>query len=259
MNSEINLEQTSNQIEKFLQNKLEETKSKGYIIGLSGGIDSSTSCKLAVESVGKDKVKALILDSKTNTEENKKDAIQLAEDLGVKYEVINIDSVVKEFESKLSFEVSDKTRGNTRARVRMVYLYMFANEEKRLVLGTGNRSEIALGYFTKFGDGAVDLNPLADLYKTEVRSLARYLGLREKLITKPPTAGLWEDQSDEDELGASYEVIDEILKRLLDEEKSVEEISENLSVDKSEIERFKQIYESSAHKRDDAAKPDLRD
>ncbi|MDY6779417.1 MAG: NAD(+) synthase, partial [Halobacteria archaeon] len=136
--------------------------------------------------------------------------------------------------------------------------YYRANSDRGIVVGTGNRSEVLLGYYTKYGDGGVDILPIGELYKTEVRDVARYLNVSERIIEKPPTAGLWEGQTDEEELGASYETIDRVLQYLVDEGMSVEGVAEKTSVDVSKVEDLKRTYERSEHKRKMPPSPDLR-
>ncbi len=245
------------QITGFLEEKLGESGQNGFIVGVSGGIDSAVTLKLAVETVGPEKVTALITPGASSKEENMKDAEELVEELGVEYYRIDIEPAVKALEQQVPHEIGDVSRGNIGARTRMIYEYLEANEQDKLVLGTGNRSELLLGYFTKHGDGAADLLPIADLYKTQVRELAEHLGLDRKFIEKEPTAGLWEGQTDEDELGASYDMIDPVLRVLFDEEKTVDETVEELEVDKELVERMKSMYERSHHKRGMPESPDL--
>ncbi|MFB6174815.1 MAG: NAD+ synthase [Candidatus Nanohalobium sp.] len=235
--------------ENFVQEKVEEAGAEGLVVGLSGGIDSATALKLAVRSLGSEKVTAPIMPGEPSREDNMEDARELAEELDVEIHEIEIKDAVKAFEGELPFEPGKEGLGNVRARIRMAYLYSFANEENMLVLGTGNRTEYLLGYFTKYGDGATDIAPLLDLYKTEVRELARQIGLDRKFIEKEPTAGLWEGQTDENELGASYEQIDVVLKKLVDMEESVEEIARSEGLEKEKIEDLEEMYRASEHKR----------
>lgn len=238
------------QIEGFIQEKMEESGAEGLVIGLSGGIDSAVTSKVAVRAVGSENVKALIMPGKPSKKGNIQDARELADELGVEAVELKIEGPVQAFEKELPMEIGDKALGNVRARSRMIYSYSIANEENRLVLGTGNRTEFLLGYFTKYGDAATDIAPILDLYKTEVRELARYIGLNEKFIQKEPTAGLWEGQTDEGEMGVTYEIADEVLKALVDREKSVEEISIDLDLDEGKVERVVEMYRNSTHKRE---------
>lgn len=235
--------------ENFLQEKIEEAGAEGLVIGLSGGIDSATCLKLAVQAVGSENVTALIMPGKPSRSENMEDARDLAEELAVEKQEIQIKEAVEAFQRELPFKPEKEGLGNVRARIRMTYLYSFANRENQLVLGTGNRTEYLLGYFTKYGDGATDIAPLLGLYKTEVKQVAEEIGLDRKFIEKKPTAGLWEGQTDEEEIGASYEVIDKVLKELVDEGKDAEEVSETADVDLETVRDLEEMYTGSQHKR----------
>jgi len=251
-------EQITENITDFLDEKLQESGSEGFEVGVSGGIDSALTLKLAVRTAGSENVSALIMPGKSSKEENMEDARELADSLDVEYRKIDIEPAVKAVKAQESREIGEVSTGNIRARTRMIYEYLEANEQDKLVLGTGNRTEILLGYYTKYGDGAADLLPIADLYKTEVRELAEHLGIDKKFIEKAPTAGLWEGQTDEDELGATYEIMDEILKHLVDENLSVPEVAEQLDIDPDEVERFQMMHQKTEHKRKMPESPDLK-
>lgn len=254
----MNYEDVEKNIHRFLKKKLKNTGAKGYIIGISGGIDSAVTSKLAVDAVGAEKVHGRVMPGKTSKQENINDAVEHCEDLGLDFEKVNIEEVVSKFSETAPLDIDEVAEGNIRARSRMIYQYIEANERNLLVLGAGNKTEIMTGYFTKHGDGATDINPIADLYKTEVKKLAEHLGINSKFIEKEPTAGLWKDQTDESELGASYEKIDRILNKLYEENLGVEETSNATGIDESEVKRFKEIYEKSAHKREKAEYPSVR-
>jgi NAD+ synthase len=194
-------EQVQKNIQQFLENKVNEADAEGLVLGLSGGIDSATCLKLAVNALGKERITALIMPGEPSRETNTDDARELAEGLGVETIEIDIGDTVDSFQQDLPLQTGKEGLGNIRARTRMVYTYAVANEKNLLVLGTGNRTEYLLGYFTKYGDGATDIAPLLDLYKTEVKKLAEHIDLDRKFIEKKPTAGLWEGQTDEDEIG----------------------------------------------------------
>lgn len=245
----MNTEQIQNQTQDFLKQKVDEANAEGLVIGLSGGIDSATCLKLAVNAIGNEKVKALIMPGKPSKSSNTEDARELAQGLGVETIELDIEDTVDSFQQELPFETGKEGLGNIRARTRMVYIYAVANEKNLLVLGTGNRTEYLLGYFTKYGDGATDIAPLLDLYKTEVKKLAEYIGLDHKFIEKKPTAGLWEGQTDEDEIGTDYETMDKFLRLFVDNEKTVEEIVEESGVDRETLENLKTMYRGSSHKR----------
>jgi NAD+ synthase len=181
-------------------------KCNGFVVGLSGGIDSSVVACLAkqanVNTIG------LIMPWRFTPKQDVEDAKDVAELVGMDYKIINIDHYVDVLDDGL-----DKiSLGNLAARLRMVLLYREANKNNLIVLGTGNRTEFELGYFTKHGDGAADFFPLKNMWKTDVINLAKELGVPEKIITKKPSAGFWHGQTDEEELGMSYEEIDRQLK-----------------------------------------------
>jgi len=245
----MEIEQIQKNIQQFLENKVNEADAEGLVLGLSGGIDSATCLKLAVNALGKERVTALIMPGEPSRETNTDDARELAEGLGVETIEIDIGDTVDSFQQDLPLQTGKEGLGNIRARTRMVYTYAVANEKNLLVLGTGNRTEYLLGYFTKYGDGATDIAPLPDLYKTEVKKLAEHIDLDRKFIEKKPTAGLWEGQTDEEEIGTDYGTMDEVLKLLADEERPFEEIVEESGADRETVENLEAMYRSSEHKR----------
>ncbi|MFC2174266.1 NAD+ synthase [archaeon] len=182
---------------------------KAVVLGLSGGIDSAVVAALCAKALGKKKVLALIMPERKDS--HYKDAVAFAKALGIEYKVIDIKPIVREFDKRCT--PADKTaRANIRARTRMTLLYYYSNLLNRRVAGTGNKSEKEIGYFTKWGDGAADFFPIAHIYKTDLPVLARKLGIPENIVRKKPSAGLWRGQTDEKELGISYEKIDAALK-----------------------------------------------
>ncbi len=183
------------------------------VLGLSGGIDSALVAYILVDALGKDNVTGLLLpDSSVDSGCHRSDAVSVAERLGIAFEEISIDGIVEAVEKSVNWPQSSKAKMNARARARMLLLYDFANSRQALVAGTGNKSELMLGYFTKHGDGAADFLPLGKLFKTDVFALARFRGLPKNVIEKQPSAGLAVGQTDEAELGASYEEIDPLLR-----------------------------------------------
>jgi len=233
-------------ITSFIQERVREAGAEGVVVGVSGGIDSATTAYLAVRALGRDKVLGLIMPYYKNGD--LKDAKLVCEALGIQYREINIKPIVDEFERILG-NLDVKSRGNVMARVRMILLYAHANSMNRLVLGTSNRSEFLTGYFTKWGDGASDYAPLINLYKTEVWEIAKFLGVPERIIRKKPTAGLWEGQTDEDELGISYRLLDEILWRLVDLGMDKEGIAKELGIELKTVEYVETLVKKSEHKR----------
>ena len=209
-------------ITAFIKSKVRESGAQGAVIGLSGGIDSTLTAYLTVEALGHDNVLGLLLPERGITSKHDlDDAVEVAKLLGIEYSVIEISSVLKAYSSVIpGYDSAAKTaNGNLKARTRMCILYYHANLMRRVVVGTGNKTELLLGYFTKYGDGGVDMEPIGGLYKTQVRELARHMGIAAKIIDKTPTAGLWPGQTDESELGVSYEMADRILAMLVDENK----------------------------------------
>jgi NAD+ synthase len=188
-------EGTEETVEKFLTEKLRKIGANGYVLGVSGGIDSAVVLRLCARAVGKKKVLALLMPEKESSKDDLTDGKSLCEAEGVSYKVIDITGPVEAFKKVTAKKLDRKAVANIKARCRMVVLYHHASTERRLVVGTSNKSEILMGYFTKFGDGAADLEPIGDLYKTEVRELARDMGLPKKVIAKAPSAGLWKRSS----------------------------------------------------------------
>ncbi len=240
-------------IEKGIRDFVSESNASGAVIGLSGGVDSSLVFRLACGSGIK--LHAMIMpEYSMKAGDDVSDAICLAKDADVGYSLIEIGRAVAAFDSSFPWEVWDSSRrrlalGNVKARVRMVYNYMAANCGDMVVLGTGNRTEILLGYATKYGDGGVDMQPIGALYKSQVRQLASYVGVPKKIVDKVPTAGLWKGQTDEGELGASYADMDRILFSLIEEKKSVGQAAGELSVDESLVRRLADRMTKNMHKR----------
>ena len=254
MNKEI-LEKITNQdynsiairIQKRLKQKIEETNSEGVIFGLSGGIDSAVIAYLCNNSV-KEKTLALIMpDSKISPESETSDAIKIIDELELDYKLLDINSIHKEFSRIL--EPEDKALGNLRARIRMNVLYYYANLKNLTVLGSSDRSEYNIGYFTKFGDGAADLLPIVSLYKTQVREIARHLKIGESIITKKSSPHLWPNHEAEHEIGVEYEEIDIILYCILELKLPIEEVINISQISEEKVQKIYQLYKKSKHKR----------
>ncbi len=184
-------------------------QAKAVVVGLSGGIDSAVVAALCAKALGPKNVLALIMPERKD--KHFRDAVAIAKQLGIEYKVINIAPIAREFD-KACRPKGKKARANIRPRIRMALLYYYSNLLGRRVAGTGNKSEISIGYFTKWGDGGADFFPIAHIYKTRLPKLARELGIPEHIIKKKPSAGLWRGQTDEGELGLSYGVIDAALR-----------------------------------------------
>jgi len=228
--------------DKIIDFLKEQVGDKPAIIGLSGGLDSAVVAYLAAQALNKDKIFAILSPANTNTEADLRLAKQVAENLDIAYEVIDIDDIVASFQKTTDFYQDKMVLGNLKARIRMCLLYGQANKLTGVVLGTGNKSEMMVGYFSKYGDGGVDILPLGGLYKTQVYELAKELGVPQEIIERPPTAGLWKNQSDEKELGMTYEKLDKILITI--------ENNENLdNFVEQDVIKVKKMISNSEHKR----------
>lgn len=239
---------TDKVIERFLAEKLRKTGAKGYVLGVSGGIDSAVVLRLAVNAVGKGCVLGLLMPEKDSPKGDMKDAEELCRSEGVRYEMLDISDPVGAFSKVIGGRPDRKALANVKARCRMILLYHFAATQSRLVLGTSNKSELLVGYFTKHGDGGADLEPIGDLYKTEVRELARVLGIQESIIRKAPSAGLWKGQTDEGEMGITYDRLDSILLGI-EQGLSERDVAERTGSSVSEVERVREMVRLSSHKR----------
>ena len=244
----LDVEKTKNDIVEFVQNKVSEANADGLVIGLSGGIDSTVAVFLACEAVGKENVFGVVLPSTTTPTEDKLHGTTIAQLLGINYKEMAIDSILNEFLSVAQLEEDKLAIGNLKARIRMSIIYFYANSKNYLVNGTGNKSEIVIGYFTKYGDGACDIEPIGDLYKTDVYELAKYLNVPQEIIDKPPRAGLWNNQTDEDEIGMTYELLDKILYRHIEKDIAAESIAEELDIDVDEINDIIDRVQRNQHK-----------
>ncbi|AHF96786.1 NAD synthetase [Desulfurella acetivorans A63] len=206
---------------EFLRDEIYKVGFEKAVIGLSGGIDSGLVAYLLKEALGKENVYAIILPYKTSSAESVDDAFKIINELGINYKKIDITKMADSYIEN-NF---DKVRiGNILARLRMIVLFDQSYETNALVVGTSNKTELLLGYGTWYGDMASSLNPIGDLYKTQVRILSKYMGVPKSIIDKKPTADLWVGQSDEEELGFSYDEADLILYHLFDKRLSIDEV-----------------------------------
>ena len=260
MNQEI-LKEITNQdysaitkkIEDFLKEQVSKSKTNGVILGLSGGIDSAVISYLCSRAF-KEKTLAIVMpDTKISPKEETEDALKIIEELGIDYKLLDINLIVSEYSKYL--EPNDFALGNLRARIRTNILYYYANSKNLLVVGSSDKSEFLIGYFTKFGDGASDILPIISLYKTQVREIARYLGVAESIILKKSSPNLWLGHIAEEEIGAQYEEIDMILYCLIDKKLSIEETVKITSIDKNTVDKIYQLHKTSEHKRIAAAQP----
>ncbi|NTV93063.1 MAG: NAD+ synthase [Chlorobiaceae bacterium] len=202
-------------LKTFLLNEIRKFGFRSVVLGLSGGIDSAVVCELAARALGPDQVLALMMPYKSSSTDSLVHAQLLVDKLGIRAETCSITTAVDAFFEGVP-EEDRLRRGNIMARARMVYLYDVSARQNSLVVGTSNKTELLLGYGTLFGDMASAVNPVGDLYKTQIRGLARHLGIPDQLITKTPSADLWEGQSDEADLGFSYDEVDHLLFMMLE-------------------------------------------
>ncbi len=239
----MNLAKYIKEIEKFLFNYLKDTRCETFVLGVSGGVDSSLVAALCKEAVGKEHLHCLIIPIESS-EEDIKDALTLVKDLDLRYDIIDATETfynyVKEFK-KNGYEMDKSTLGNLKARIRMSILYAFAQKEKGLVVGTDNADERYVGYYTKYGDGACDLLPIAHLVKGEVVAAAKILGVRTSLAERIPTAGLYEGQTDEKEMGVLYKDLDAYILG--------QKVSDSVE------ERIEYLHRISEHKRKEIPTP----
>lgn len=242
----------------WLDDYLADAGADGYVLGISGGLDSTVAAHLAVENVGADQLTGIVMPGEPSDPEHMDDARQLCSDLGIDWYEVDISPFVSWVDDALPPDLGKKDLGNVRARVRMVLWYAEANANDELVIGADNRSEFLLGYFTKYGDAATDVAPLGDLYKTEVVEVARELGVDEKFIEKTPTAGLWEGQTDVEEIGTTYDIVDTALKHLVDCGHSVGETVAATGIDEATVERLADLHRTSEHKRERPPTPGIR-
>jgi NAD+ synthase len=231
----------------FIRDAVETSGTQGVVVGLSGGIDSALAAALAVRALGAERVHAFVLPYRTSHPESEQDARAVAEHLGIALRAIDLSPMVDAY-FQFEPEASQERRGNKMARERMTILFDQAKKLDALVLGTSNKTEILLGYSTVFGDNASSLNPLGDLYKCQVRQLARHLELPARIVDKVPSADLWPGQTDEDELGFSYETADEVLYLLFDLGLRPEEVIER-GYDEEAVRRIVSFEQRFRYKR----------
>lgn len=217
----INWNDIRKQLIDFLQNEVKKTGLDKVTVGLSGGLDSAVVAVLCKEAFG-DKLNCVLLPSQFSSASSTDDAIELCKKFDIKYEVVSIAPMINSYISSMD---NDKLRiGNFSARMRMSVLYDVSSRERSLVVGTSNKSELLLGYGTIFGDIACAINPIGQMYKSDEFDFARFIGVTDAIVNKAPSADLWEDQSDEEELGYSYKQMDDALKPMVDDGKSKDEL-----------------------------------
>ncbi|MEM1508076.1 MAG: NAD+ synthase [Candidatus Bathyarchaeia archaeon] len=250
---EIDFEKTISEIVDFIRGEVEKAGAAGVVLGLSGGIDSSLTAALCVRALGGDKVLGVIMPTSFTPKEDLEDALEVSRKLNMKTILVNIDDICETIVKALKVNPDDpRVRmplANVRARVRMLILYFYANLYNYLVVGTSDRSEYLIGYFTKYGDGAADFFPIRHLYKTQVRELAAYMGLPERIVKKPSSPQLYPGHRLLDEVPADYSIIDPILVGLFEKNLPADKVSEILNVQLEIVNDVKRRYMKSMHKR----------
>jgi NAD+ synthase len=248
---EFDLQDVTNRLTRFIKDYVDNSGATGAVLGLSGGIDSATVAALSALAIGGDKVMGLMLPEKeTYNSKDIEDAKVVAKKFGLQTQVCEITPALEGFYKSIPvFDAEDRLcKGNIKARTRMIYLYYYANKLKRIVVGSSDKSETMMGYFTKWGDVAADISPIMDLYKTQVRKLAEHIGIPQRIAQKPSTPALWPNQLAEGELGIKYELLDLILFGL-ERFMTVEDIAEQLALEQAEVEKVKARWLGVEHKR----------
>ena len=220
---DLNLKEVHNELVEFLRENFKKAGFSKAVLGLSGGIDSALVAYLLRDALGKENVLAIMMPYKSSNPDSLNHAKLVVEDLGINSKTIEITDMIDAY-FKNEKEATSLRMGNKMARERMSILFDYSLKENALVVGTSNKTEIYLGYSTQFGDSACALNPIGDLYKTNIWDLSRYLKIPNELIEKKPSADLWEGQTDEQEMGLTYKEADQVLYRMLEENKKVEEV-----------------------------------
>ncbi len=220
---DLNLKEVHNELVEFLRENFKKAGFSKAVLGLSGGIDSALVAYLLRDALGKENVLAIMMPYKSSNPDSLNHAKLVIEDLKINAKTIEITDMIDAY-FKNEKEATSLRMGNKMARERMSILFDYSSKENALVVGTSNKTEIYLGYSTQFGDSACALNPIGDLYKTNIWDLSRYLKIPNELIEKKPSADLWEGQTDEQEMGLTYKEADQVLYRMLEENKTVEEV-----------------------------------
>ncbi|MCL7417513.1 MAG: NAD+ synthase [Halalkalicoccus sp.] len=259
----VEAERVRAEVVSFVRQRVEEADAEGVVVPMSGGIDSTVTAAVAAAALEPDRVLALGLPCHKTEYPDTSDARTIATGLGIEHREIQLHEPLDLFEERVASALGStadrNVTGNVLARLRMVCAYYAANTRSSLVLGTANRSELLLGYFTKYGDGGADLFPLGDLYKTEVRALAPRVGVPKRIVEKEPTAGFWAGQTDADDLGAPYDLIDRILLGLVDRDEHPETVAAELEIGVDTVEEYAHRCVASAHKRTSPPTPGIGD
>ena len=244
----LDLNKELDRILDFIRNYLHSSGFEKVVLGLSGGVDSAVTAALAVRALGRHNVIAAMMPYVSSHPDSLNDALKLAEQLKIEARTVLISPLVDYYFDEYDPQANSLRRGNWMARLRMNVLYDLTAKEKALVIGTSNRTELLVGYFTQFGDSACAFEPIGHLYKTEVWQLAALLGIPEKIITKIPTADLWQGQTDEADLGMRYAELDEIIYELTELDLDLAG-SLNLKYPREQYQKVERMIRASAFKR----------
>ncbi len=247
MDLSIEPQETKTILTSFIKTYVENAGSSSVVLGLSGGVDSAVTALLCREALGAKNVQCVFMPDETTPLSDMRHQQLLVKTFHLHCTTIDISPFVHSFQA-LHQRLKRMTIANIKPRVRMILLYEIANESGSIICGTSNKSEMLVGYFTKYGDGGVDFQPIGDLYKTQVCQLASYLKIPRPIISKPPTAGLWLGQTDEKELRMNYATLDKILYGL-ELKLPDEEIQKTAEVTKAQIDRIRSMRVKSQHKR----------
>lgn len=250
-NLTINCSKTVKKVTEFIQQSVQNTGLFGVVVNVSGGIDSAVTLHLAVKALGPEKVTAITIPERDVTPKTDISDVMLhCDQLNLTCNTVDITEILHVMRDIMpEYDITDRiTTGNIRSRLRMIIAYHYANREQKLVLGTSNKTELLTGFFTKWGDGGVDLMPLGDLWKYNIKELANYLEIPQNIIDKPPSPGFYKGHTDEDELGMTYDNIDLILYGC-EKGYTYDEISLKTGIELSEVERIIRRVKANQHKR----------
>ena len=230
----------------FIRTRVSEANSDGVILGLSGGIDSAVTLSLAVKALGSEKVAGLVMPFTVTKSVDL--AVNHAKSLNVTSKIINISDIVSSYKNSSSLFTEQLSEGNLHSRIRMSLLYGAGFSSNYLVIGTSNKSELLIGYWTKWGDGGTDFLPIGDLYKTQIFELGKILEIPSEILDRKPTAELWPDQTDEEEFGFTYAELDTVLYEL-ERFNTIAQINKKTGISDEKIFKIKELISSSIHKR----------
>ena len=234
---------------EWIRGTVRGTGCKGVVLGLSGGIDSAVVAKLCADALGGENVLCVFMPSRVTPAEDYMITSDMCSTWDMEYRVFDVQPAVESLSAILATSTDTPLdKGNIAARCRMIVLYNLAKKYGKVVMGTSNESEISIGYFTKFGDGACDISPLSGLYKTQIRQIARMIGVPEDVILRPPSAGLWEGQTDEEEMGITYDDLDPVLYSMKNGYSDAE-TAERTGVPLKKVKSVRDKVKRSEHKR----------